>query len=83
MSSGRASRAVPFGFGMVRLNLAVGVRIAKVRKRRGLSQAALAKLIGISRVSVTNMEAGHHGASLHRIYVVASILKVPVTDLIP
>lgn len=42
----------------------VGQRIRKARQQRGMSQAELAELVFLSRVSITNIEAGRQSITL-------------------
>ena len=63
------------------------MRLKKSRKARGLSQARLAELVGISRVHLANLEspdtAPHHRApSLATLEKLARVLKVKVADLV-
>jgi transcriptional regulator with XRE-family HTH domain len=45
----------------------LGKRIRKVRQDNGVSQAALAKRVGFSRVSVVNIEAARQRLQVHDI----------------
>jgi transcriptional regulator with XRE-family HTH domain len=59
-----------------------GQRIARARRRRGLSQAALAGLVGRSESWLSQVERGLRGADSHTVLVsLAEILRVDVTDL--
>ena len=65
----------------------LGVRIKKLRTDRGLTQAALAEKVRISRVHLANIEspdrAAHHRTpSLATLERLARALGVPVTDLL-
>lgn len=56
----------------------------QARKRRpGLTQAKLAKAVGVSRTSIVNIEAGRQPVYLHHLVVIAAILEVEPADLIP
>jgi DNA-binding XRE family transcriptional regulator len=61
----------------------VGKRIRAVRKTRKLSQERLAKLIGLTRTSVTNIEGGRQKLLLHTLVEIAEQLCVPAVDLLP
>lgn len=54
-------------------------------KRRGtkLSQADFGKLVGLSRTSITNIERGRQAIQLHQLYEFASMLEVPVAEMLP
>ena len=56
-----------------RLNL--GLKIYQARKRKGMSQAALAKVCGISRIELTFMEAGADRVNPERMKQVAKFLE--------
>ena len=66
-----------------RLYQIVGERVKQHRTEAGMTQAQLAKAIGVSRVSVTNIEGGNQRLSLHVLYEVAERLQAPPHDLIP
>jgi transcriptional regulator with XRE-family HTH domain len=59
-----------------------GQRIARARRRRGLSQAALAGLVGRSESWLSQVERGLREVDSHTVLVaLAEILRVEVTDL--
>jgi transcriptional regulator with XRE-family HTH domain len=61
----------------------VGERIAIYRRRRGLSQLALANLIGRSEAWLSQVERGiRHADRLSVIIRLAQVLKVTVEDLV-
>ena len=60
---------------------AVGQRISELRKKKGLSQEALASKIGIDRVAVGYIEQGRRRPSLNTIYSIAEALEIRVADL--
>ena len=64
---------------------AVGKRIRAGRERtpEKLSQAKLAKHLGISRASVVNIEAGRQHAPLDLLWRIAEALEVELVLLIP
>ena len=61
----------------------VGAAIAKARRENKLSQEALSKLVGMTRVSITNIEAGRQKTPLTTLYRLAFALGVAATDLLP
>ena len=61
----------------------LGIRVAAVRSARRLSQAALAKRIGLSRASANNIECGRQRIHVSRLVRIANVLRVPVSRLIP
>jgi transcriptional regulator with XRE-family HTH domain len=63
--------------------MSVGERIAIYRRRRGLSQLALANLIGRSEAWLSQVERGiRHADRLSIIIRLAQVLKVTVEDLV-
>lgn len=61
----------------------IGESIRKCRTRRKLSQDTLAKLVGLTRTSLTNIEGGRQHPPLHTFCDIADQLQVAVTDLLP
>lgn len=61
----------------------VGKRVHAARARLGISQEALAKLVFLTRTSITNIERGRQRMMLHTLLELASALRVPVTSLLP
>ncbi|MNJ93383.1 anaerobic benzoate catabolism transcriptional regulator [compost metagenome] len=56
--------------------------IVDLRKKRRLTQAALAKLAGIPRSTVANMECGMGNPSLYNLTKICGALQVPVEELL-
>src|SRR5260221_10600702 len=57
-----------------------------LRQRRAaanLSQKDFAKAVGLSRASITNIERGRQPVSLPSLYMMADILQVDVSELLP
>lgn len=65
------------------LNLAVGAAIRQRREGRGMSQTALAEVLGLSRTTVTNIEGGRQPISLKHVYDAARVLGTTVQQLLP
>ncbi len=61
----------------------VGVRIKLLRKPRGITQAVLAKQLGLSRTTVANMESGRQSITLDMAWRIAIVLGVTVERLTP
>jgi transcriptional regulator with XRE-family HTH domain len=57
--------------------------LAQRRSEANLSQAALAKAVGLSRTSITNIECGRQPVNLHTLYVMAGVLRRDLNDLLP
>lgn len=63
---------------------AIGVRIRKARKKKPrLTQGMLATQLGLSRVSVVNIEAGRQAPPLHVLLDIARVLGVELSELVP
>jgi transcriptional regulator with XRE-family HTH domain len=59
----------------------VAMRIRAIRKRRGLSQEALADLIDRSPDAISNLERGVSVPSYETLEALAKGLKIPLADL--
>ena len=65
----------------------IGMKIKRLRNKKKLTQAALAKKVGVSRVHLANIEsaddvAHHRTPSLALLDKLAKALGVPVTELL-
>jgi transcriptional regulator with XRE-family HTH domain len=58
------------------------MNLKKLRRKRRMSQAALATKAGFSREYVARLETGHHDPSLSTLQKLATALRVPVTALL-
>lgn len=65
------------------LSRLIGRKIKEIRKERNMSQFEVAEALGISRVSVTNMEAGRSAFGIERLMEFSELFEVSVDDLIP
>ena len=61
----------------------LGRTIAKVREEKDYSQEKLAKKVRLTRTSITNIERGRQRIQLHTLYMIADILKVELSELLP
>lgn len=63
----------------------VGRRIRHARKRREppLTQEGLAKLVTLTRTSITNVEKGRQRLLLHTLADIAAVLQVDASTLLP
>ncbi|MBR7829909.1 helix-turn-helix transcriptional regulator [Actinospica sp. MGRD01-02] len=66
-----------------RFNLEMGSRIRALRGGAGLVQAQLAQMAGVSRASISNIEAGSQAPPPYRLARIAHALNVSVGELIP
>lgn len=61
----------------------VGCRIRRAREKLGLSQESLARLVSLTRTSVTNIEKGRQKFLVHTLMDLASALQVDAVTLLP
>ena len=61
----------------------LGAQIRRFRKQRKLSQDVLAKLVGLARTSLTNIEQGRQHPTLHTLCEIVECLKVEISELLP
>jgi transcriptional regulator with XRE-family HTH domain len=62
----------------------LGRAVATRRKMVGLTQAEVAKAVGISRASIANIESGRQKVLLHQVYGLVKALNLKViTELVP
>lgn len=61
----------------------IGENIRNGRIRRKLSQDTLARLVGLTRTSLTNIESGRQHPPLHTFCDIADQLQLTITDLLP
>lgn len=52
-----------------------------IRRKAGLSQRALAQLIGVTEMSVSNYESGRNGPTTRVLVAIAEALNVTIDDL--
>jgi len=60
-----------------------GRRVRAIRRRAGVTQGELAQQLGLSRTSVSNIEAGRQRLPLHHLYAFAAALDCELLELIP
>lgn len=60
----------------------VGMRVKRLRKKKELTQAALAERVGVHRIYIAQIEAGTKTPSLPTLAKLAKALSVPVTALL-
>jgi putative transcriptional regulator len=56
-------------------------RIHDMRRARGLSQAALATMTGVSRQAINAIENDRHDPSVSLAFAIAAALGVPIAEL--
>lgn len=57
-------------------------RLARMRKVKGFSQDRLSKASGVSRVTISRIEAGKVSPNIRTLEMIAAALKVPVADIV-
>lgn len=60
----------------------LGKQVGAERRARGISQAELARAVGLTRTSMTNIEAGRQRPPLHVTVALAQALGLELSDLI-
>ena len=60
----------------------LGDRIRTARQKAELKQEAFAVQLGLSRVSIVNIEKGRQRPAIHLLWNIARILNIEVEDLI-
>jgi transcriptional regulator with XRE-family HTH domain len=66
-----------------RVNAIFGQRLARARKSRSITQRELADLVGVSRVTVANIEGAKQNVQLAQVYSMARALNIAPNDLLP
>jgi transcriptional regulator with XRE-family HTH domain len=61
----------------------IGREIAQQRVSIGLSQADLARTIGLTRSSISNIEKGRQKMLVHTLVDIATALHLPASSLLP
>jgi transcriptional regulator with XRE-family HTH domain len=61
----------------------VGLRLQRARKERGITQAELAKRIGLPRPSYANIESGRQRVPLDVVWRAAIVLDLSIAALVP
>jgi transcriptional regulator with XRE-family HTH domain len=61
----------------------VGERLQMYRRRKGLTQEALATHLGVPRATYANVELGRQRVHLDLIWKAAAMLEVPIARFVP
>lgn len=78
-----AERGIVFEMDENLLKRRVGANIRRAREAKGLNQEALARAVGYSRASITNIELGNQNVNLQTLYQLAAVLGVEPASLLP
>ena len=62
---------------------ALGERIRRARAVCEMRQGELARRVGLSRTSITNVELGRQGLAIHQLFAFADALGVEPCELLP
>lgn len=57
------------------LQIFIGKKVQFIRSERGYSQEDLADLTGMTRVSITNIEAGRQAINLRVLYIICCVVN--------
>lgn len=68
--------------GPIRIGQAVGAQIRRLRRLRGMSVSELARQAGISKGTLSVLEAGQGNPTIETISAIAVALRLPLGDLI-
>ena len=66
-----------------RLYQTIGKRLRELRKEHHLTQESMAKILGLERTSITNIELGKQRAAVHALYRCCEYFEVPLDHLFP
>ena len=61
----------------------LGAKIRRQREKKGLTQEALGRQVGLSRTSITNVEQGRQTLLLHQFIEIAHALDMQPSALMP
>lgn len=61
----------------------VAKKLKSIRNKKGLSQIQVAKIVGLSRVSIANIEIGNQKPNLQLVYKFAIAFRCSLNDILP
>lgn len=64
-----------------KINQQLGEKIARERKRKGLTQEELASQIGVQTATVSNIERGETDTSVYTVFKIAQALRMHIKEL--
>ena len=56
-------------------------RIEQIRKERGIRQDEFAKLMGVSRQTISSLETGKYNPSIYLAYKIAKYFELTIEDV--
>jgi len=60
-----------------------GVKLKKIREEKGFSRPELCTILNCNRAYLSNVEAGNRMPSFNKIYIICTVLRCEITDLLP
>ena len=64
-----------------KINQQLGEKVARERKKRGITQEELASKVAVQTATISNIERGSTDTSVYTIYKIAAALKMHVKEL--
>jgi len=64
-----------------KINQQLGEKIARERKRAGMTQEDLAARVKVQAATISNIERGETDTSIYTVFKIAQILKMHIRDL--
>jgi len=61
----------------------IGALIKYEREKKGISQEIIGNKLNLTRASIINLEKGRHRPSIYQLLLIAEILQIDYTQLIP
>ena len=58
-----------------------GMQLARIRKSKGLSQVALAEIVGVEQPTISRIERGDEGVTLRQLKAVAEALDITLAEM--
>lgn len=56
-------------------------RVSELRKEKGITQADFAKMLGVSRMTVSSIETGRFDPSIMLAYKIAKVFDLTIEDV--
>ena len=61
----------------------IGIRLKEMRQHVGLKQEDVGKILGLSRVSILNMESGRHSPTPFKLLTFCRLFNCSLNDIFP
>jgi len=59
----------------------IGIRIKKIRLKKGMTQSQLATECNFQRSGISRIESGQRNLTVNNIYKISKALEVPISEL--